>query len=342
MATLKDISKQLGLSVTTVSRALNGFPEVRESTRRRVAEAAEALNYRPNQLARKLVSGNSGMVGLLLHSHRQLSYYGHFFEIVSSLSASFLARDVDLVLNVSPGEDPEALYRRIIHHGTIDGFIITGPEVGDRRIELLRSLEIPFIVHGSTPGGSIEHGYFDIDNHGLAFESVRYLAGLGHRRIALLNAPERLTFAAERLRGYREAHETLGLPFEPARILHGTDTAEYGKLRTRSLLDLGPEAPTAILCCNTIVAQGVYEALALAGKAVPDDISVMAHDDGLPMALPSSFQPSLTVTSSPLRDASEPLADLLLRAIAGEAPESLRVIQSAALRIGKSTAAPRT
>ena len=151
MTTLKDISRRSGYSVTTVSRALNGFPDVTEQTRRRIEAVAREMNYRPNQVARKLVSGRSGMVGLVLAAPPSAFEYGHFFEVIAGLSAAFSARDMDFVLHVGSGGDVLTTYNRLINRGTLDGFIVTAPEVEDARIELLLERDVAFVVHGHQP-----------------------------------------------------------------------------------------------------------------------------------------------------------------------------------------------
>ena len=114
MATLKDISVELGLSVATVSRALNGFPEVGARTRTRVQEAAARLGYRPNRSAQRLATGRSGVVGMIVKLRADMSADQTFFDVITSLTAELAARDLDLVLSVDQGDDPVAPYKRML------------------------------------------------------------------------------------------------------------------------------------------------------------------------------------------------------------------------------------
>lgn len=341
MTTLKEIGRQLGLSVTTVSRALNGFPEVGEQTRSLVIETARAMNYQPNQAARKLVTGRSGLVGLLLNTPQQLSFYGHFFEVVQGLSEAFSKRDIDLVLNVCPGSEVIGRYRRMIRRGTIDGFVLTGPEVHDPRARLLLEHDFPFVVHGITEDPA-DYPYYDIDNFGVGYRSAALLIDLGHRRIGFIGGPERMTHARERLRGYRQALADRGLREEPALALAGDASEAQGVAAAGQLFD-GPAArPTAVICTNVLVASGLYRAALERGLSIPGDVSVVAHDDCLPQLSSAAFVPALTVTRAPLREASDPLADLLVRRIAGEPVSALKVTRDVDLvRRGSTGPAPR-
>lgn len=127
VTTLKDIGDALGLSQATVSRALNGFPEVGEATRRRVVATADRLHYRPNPNARRLVGGKSGMVGLVIDRPAPGSTDPTFLHVIAGIAAA-LARDkVDLMLQVAVEDDPLAPYRRLVASDAFDGFIINGP-----------------------------------------------------------------------------------------------------------------------------------------------------------------------------------------------------------------------
>lgn len=339
MATLKTIGERLGLSVTTVSRALNGFPEVGEETRSRVVAMARSLNYRPNQLARKLVSGRSGMVGLLLHTPQQLEFYGHFFEIVSNLSASLFTRDVDLVLNVCPDGDVMGLYHRMIDRGAMDGFIITGPEADDPRIDLLLERDLPFVVHGTNERSS-DYAFFDIDNHGVGYRSAAVLAGFKHRRIAIINGPENLSFSRQRLQGFVQALAERDIALPLAYVQHGDASEGFGAAAMAELLATDGLGPTAVVCTNTLVASGALTTLGDLGLSVPGDVSVIAHDDALPQLSSARFRPALTVTRAPLREASETLAEFLVRRIAGEPAGALQVTRPVDLVLRESVTTP--
>lgn len=317
MPTLRDIGKELGLSPATVSRALNGFPEVGASTRQRVVEAAERLEYQPNQIARKLVTGRSGLVGLVMQKPKSFAADTTFLPMVSGISAELARHGVDLVLHTSLDDDPVAPYRRLVGKGTLDGYILSGPQPGDPRIAFLKEQRVPFVVHGkSSPSAS--YPYYDIDNAEVSRMAVELLCDLGHTRIALINGPETLAFSADRRTGFEEAMRSRGRKTNPEWIASGTLSESTGYLAALRLLNRLESRLTAIVCSSTLVARGAYRAAADSGLGIPADVSIIAHDDDVPDLPAASFTPSLSATFSPLTDACGPLAETLLASIRGE------------------------
>lgn len=320
--TLKDIARALDLSPATVSRALNGFPEVNAKTRARVSEQARQLGYRPNQIARKLVGGHSGVVALVIPNAEHLVTDSTFFGVVAGISAALTAHDMELMLHVAVGNDELAPYRRLISKGVVDGFIINTPRPNDPRIALLEELNVTFVVHGRcSPDDAF--AYFDIDNHHVSAAAVSLLCELGHRRIALLNGPKEHAFARERARGLTETLAQFGLPPKAGMVFHGPLTETYGYLSTLDALGgrKGPR-PTALVCASVQVAAGALRAISDKGLKVPEDISIVAHDDQEPQYASAEMTPALTVTNSPLTDACIPLADLLRLQLKGN-PDNL-------------------
>ena len=219
MTTLRDVAKATGYSMTTVSRALRGFNDVTEETRRKIEAVARTMNYRPHQIARKLVTGRSGMVGLILDVPPQPFEQGHFLEMITGLSSAFAAHDLDFVLHVGDGSDVLATHERLISRGALDGFVLTLPVLNDRRVDLLLERGVPFVVHGHQHGDN-RYPFFDTDNHAVSTYAVELLAKAGHRRIALIAGPADWPSVADRLRGFREAMGSFGLQGAPWAFLH--------------------------------------------------------------------------------------------------------------------------
>ncbi|WP_199259920.1 substrate-binding domain-containing protein [Paracoccus binzhouensis] len=337
MATLKDVARAAGLSITQTSRALNDHSDVNEMTRERVKAVARSLNYQANISARKLVTGRSGMVALVVPHSADLPRDGLFIEGVAGLSAQFSGRGMQFVLHVAQPEEPiTRVYQRLIGNGVLDGFILFSPHDGDPRARFLKERGIPFVVHGRI-WPEADHAYFDIDNEGILLESARHLIGLGHRRIAFINGVLGHGFASARMRGYRRALEEAGLAEDPALIRHGEMTEALGLVATVEMFRSGKPAPTAMLCSNVRIAKGVYKALEALGLSIPGDVSVMAHDDHLPMLRASAFFPALSVTKAPLRDSWEPLADCLTGLLDGRPQEELQIVGPHELIIRNST-----
>lgn len=148
---LKQLAQHLNLSQTTVSRALNGYPEVNAETRRRVSEAARAFNYRPNPHAMRLATGKSHSIGHVLSADRTMMIDPHFSDFMAGAGEVYGSRGFDVLLNVSAPEEEEAVYRRFAQSGTVDGVVLHGPKLNDRRPGLLQELGLPFIVHAGLP-----------------------------------------------------------------------------------------------------------------------------------------------------------------------------------------------
>ncbi|MEL6572487.1 MAG: substrate-binding domain-containing protein [Pseudomonadota bacterium] len=333
MATLKDISAELGLSVATVSRALNGFPEVNQKTRDKVQEAAERLGYRPNRVAQRLVTGRSGMVGLIVKIKPDMSADQTFFEVLTGLTAGLAARDTELVLAVDQGEDAVAPYRRMIEKNILDGFILNEPVVDDPRVAFLLERKMPFVLHG-TDRDDPPYPFYRIDNQKVAADAVDLLGHLGHRRIALINGRLRHHYAHERLEGFLKAMGRHGLSADLVSTENVVGSDAY--MSALELLGL-PDAPTAFVCASTPLADGVCRAIRDKGLRMPEDVSVVAHDDAMPLTKAVKFDPALTVTRSPLRDACEPLANMLMDHLNGTPTADLQVTLTAELIVRGST-----
>jgi LacI family transcriptional regulator len=340
MATLKDIARRLDLSITQVSRALNDHSDVNEDTRNRVKALARAMNYQPNISARKLVSGRSGMVGLVVPLSRNFTSDQLFMEVVAGLSSQFSGRGMQFVLHIMQEDEPVlSVYGRLIGKGALDGFVLLDPADDDPRIRYLQVAGVPFVLHGRT-GPAPDYPYFDIENEAIFRESTAFLAEHGHRRIALLTGVEGRSYVTARTRGYLDALRQAGVSPIDGFLRHGEMTEAHGLISTVNLMTGPGPRPTAILCGNVRIAQGVYQALASLQLSVPADVSVMAHDDHLPNLRASAFFPPLTVTKSPLRDSWKPLADCFAGAVDGRPIADLQRIGPTERIIRESVAAP--
>lgn len=339
MATLKDIARSLDLSITQVSRALNDHSDVNEETRRRVKEAARAMNYHPNASARKLVSGRSGIVGLVVPQHRDIGQDGIFLEVIAGLSAQFSGRGMQFMLHImSEHEPPIPVYQKLIGKALLDGFVLIDPLEKDPRVDFLRKSGIAFVLHGRV-GRTLDYPYFDIENEQLAHDLTTHLADHGHRHIAFLNGVSGRSYVTLREQGYRRALRQANLPDTGALHLNGEMDEATGLTNTIRLFSGGTPRPTGIVCGNVRLARGCYQALAALGLNVPGDVSVVAHDDELPTLRSSAFYPALTVTLAPLRDSWEPLADCLAGAIDGKPLANLQRIGSYTM-ISRTSVAP--
>ena len=218
---LRELSAILGLSQTTVSRALNGFPEVSEKTRFRIKEAAELHGYRPSAAARRLATGQSGTLGLVFPHERNMLADLLFTEFLSGCVEQASELGYDVTLAMAQGlQTEEAVYRRAVRSARVDAMILSSPQISDPRLDLLRSLKMPFVVHGRTQS-STKYTYLDIDNEGAFFNATKLLTDLGHRRIALINGASGYNFSNDRLLGYTRALKEKGHILNPQAIAGG-------------------------------------------------------------------------------------------------------------------------
>jgi LacI family transcriptional regulator len=333
---LKELAHELGLSQTTVSRALNGYPEVSEATRRRVSEAAERLGYRPNVSARHLATGRVGAVGIVLPGEGSQQFGPHTSEFLSGVAGRLAREEIDIVVSPIAGEDELPVFRRLIASKRVDALILSLPVPhGDRRARFLAEAGIPFVLHGRTEIG-LPHAWLDIDNAGAYFRATSHLVDLGHRRIALINGPAGLTFAAHRLEGYCRALAGRGLTPDPKLVANGPFTDEAGFRFTQRFLEQTP-APTAILAGSMMTALGVFRAIRSAGLTLGREVSMIAHDDVFPYLNADNMVPSMSTTRSPIRAAGARIAELVLQLLAGKPVDTIHELWPVELVLRESS-----
>lgn len=337
MANLKDISRHLGISVTQVSRALNGHSDVSEKTKERVQAAAKKLGYSVNLSARSLVTGQSGLVCVIKPGGLAGPEDVASLETISGLSLEFLERDLQLAVQIiSPDADPLPAYRKAVASGSFDGFVLLGMQGDDVRVPLLQDLGVHFVGHGRAQSDA-KHPYFDIDNHAVALAQVEHLTALGHRRIALINGPDGYAYSAYRLEGYQEGLAKAGIAFDPSLVVSGRMTEGLGMIVTARLFTDPDTSPTALICGDVPVAKGAYAALGAMNLDIPKDVSVVAHDDVLMNLRASAFYPSLTVTRSAFRNSWAPLVTILRSLIAGDTSVAQQVVDKSEFIVRAST-----
>jgi LacI family transcriptional regulator len=320
---LKELSQHLGLSQTTVSRALNGFPEVGERTRRRVLAAAEQFHYRPKSVARKLATGRAGAIGIVLSSNRNLLLDPIFMDFLAGLAAASAQTDTDVLVSATHG-DEAGTYQRLARARSVDAVVLSTPSIEDPRVGLLHRLGLPVVVHGRTTSAE-PCAFLDIDNEGAFHRATEMLIELGHRRIGLVNGDTAYTFALHRQRGWRAALAGRGLPAADELDCRGPMTEEDGHRFARRLLTL-PQPPTALLCSSIFLALGAMRAIRDLGLAIGRDVSIVAHDDGLSAIRPETLTPPLTTTFSSIRAAGGRIAEIAMAIADGADPASLREV----------------
>lgn len=285
MANIKDVAREAGVSVATVSRVFNDSGLVSEDTRRSVREVAERLNYWPNGVARSLITNRTHAVGVLLPD-----LHGEFFsEVIRGIDLTARRVGLHLLVSSSHSDHGELIAALRSMRGRIDGLVVMAPDVDAHDALRLVAGHFPVVV--LDPGsGSHDFHTISIANAQGAHAVTSHLLALGHRRIATITGPERNTDARERLEGYRGALRDARV--EPCAGLEipGDFTERSGYEAAARLLALSPR-PTAVFAGNDNMAIGLMSALSDLGVQVPADLAVSGFDD---IALARYVSPPLT------------------------------------------------
>lgn len=325
--TISDLADTLGLTKGTVSRALNGYPDIADATRLRVMRAAERMGYRPLAQAQAIRTGRARALGLVLNAGRADAHKPFLTDFLDGISRAASEESWTLTVATAMDETGEvATLARLVDERKVDGFILPRTKLHDPRIDLLRDRAVPFILYGRTadPTGC---AWFDIAGEDAMADAVTRLHAQGHRRIGFINGGTEYTYAHLRHDGYLAAMARLGLPVLPELVVADVLTIPQGEVAGQRLLDLA-EPPTAILCALDLAALGLYRAAARAGRRVGHDLAVISYD-GIPEA--ATAEPPLTTYAVDTRAAGENLARMLIARIRGAEPETLRALAPAVL-----------
>jgi len=334
---LKDLSQKLGLSPTTVSRALNGYPEVNEVTREKVMAAAQRYSYKPNTRAIRLATGRAMAVGHVIPVETQHEIVNPIFaDFIAGAGETYSKAGYDLILSIVPDGNEARVYNEMKSRGNVDGVIVHSPKQDDSRIQLLHELQMPFVVHGRATAATLPYSWVDVNNRRAFRRATDFLLDLGHRRIGLVNGLEFMDFAIRRRNGYTEALADRSVFTDPALMQSIEMTEGLGYQAVRKMLAL-PNPPTALLLSSMIIALGARRAIDESGLRMGRDISVIIHDDDLSYMKNGGDVPIFTATRSSVREAGRIAAAMLLETIAGRLPAPSNRLLEAELIIGQST-----
>jgi len=334
---LKQLSDKLGISQTTVSRALNGYPEVSEATRSRVKAAAERYNYRPNTRAKGLATGRAMAIGHVLPTSNKHEMVNPIFgDFIAGAGEVYAANGYDMVLSIIDDNDELQAYLDLKAKGTIDGFMIHAPRRKEDRIDFLWGLDLPFVVHGRAGSTEVDYWWVDVNNTQAFERATGFLCDLGHRRIALINGLETMDFALRRRMGYIAGLTANSLEFDPALHVSEEMTEVMGYRCAREMLG-SERPPTAFLVSSIISAIGVRRAIQERGLVLGRDVSIVTHDDALSYFPNDGSAPIFTATRSSVREAGRIGAEMLLEQISSPKSQPRSRLLDAELILGAST-----
>jgi LacI family transcriptional regulator len=312
VTTINDVAKRAGVSPVTVSRVLNGAPNVNAATRERVNQAIAELGYVPNVVARSLRLRRTRSLALILPD-----ITNPFWPTVARGVEDAAQQDGYTVLLCNSDENAgkQARYLEAVVSQQVDGVIIAPCDSDSAKLAMLRERSIATVIIDRKVDG------WDVDtvrgdSVGGAHALVRHLVELGHRRIAMLTGPMETSTSQDRVAGYEAALEHAGLPCDPELVCYGEFREASGREMMEKVLKSCPDV-TAVFAANNAIALGVVEALGKRGLRVPQDIALVCFDD---LAPASQLFPFLTVAEQPAYEIGFEAARLLLHALQADAP----------------------
>ena len=299
--TLKDISRKLGLSVPTVSRALGGYEDIAEETRTLVGRTAREMNYRPNQHAKNLVQNLESKQNILIlgvpNVLKSIAFNSYYGEIMRAFCDTLDTTTHRFILAVEDDDESEFLdYHKLIQDHQATAAIILDLAEEDGRVKELTTAGIPLVVLGEYEPANQSQSAVWTDNVKGAYLATRHLILRGRSNIALVGGLRGQKVSFSRLRGYQMALQEAGHAFEESLVVNPSETDEHGGYDAMLELIHRGCSFDAVFCASDLRSIGVIKALREQGLSVPDDVSVVGYDD-LPIA--SFFDPQLTTIRQP-------------------------------------------
>ncbi|SDT30610.1 LacI family DNA-binding transcriptional regulator [Microlunatus soli] len=332
--TISDIAREAGVSITSVSFALNGQPGVSDTTRQHIQQVARRLGWIPSVRARSLSGRRAYAIGLVIERNPSVLSLDPFFStFIAGVEAALEPRERALVLQVSQDrESTVRRYRRLVAEGRVDGVILSDLELDDHRPALLEELGLPAVALMAGPDFPTPVVRQD-HRQGIA-QIVRHLAAFGHQQIAHLGGLPSVIHTEQRLTAWRESMIDSGL--QPGPVEFADFTVAGGAAATERLLGHTPR-PTAIVCANDLMAIGAMQKLRQLGLAVPDDVSVTGYDG---IEIGQYVTPALTTVITDPAEVGRQAAALLLDLIDQHQPEDVEIAPAKLAVRGSTGPAP--
>ena len=321
--TIRDVAKKLDLSITTVSRALDGYDDVADQTRQLVIKTARKMGYVPNRAARQLRRQKAETMGFIIPSISKRFDEAFFTEFIAGLGEELSNQNFDLLVSNATTDDGERnLYERWVNSRKVDGFILNRLHKYDWRVKYLIEENIPFVALGQSQD-ELNYPCIRIDGAEAYITLVQHIKSNGFSRFAFVGGPKDLMDHVERLNWFKSALKKCGLGVERSDIVSTDMSSTGGYEATRTLLSRSTP-PDAILCVNDEIAFGALHAAHEQGFAIGTDIAVGGFE-GVQDAKHS--EPPLTTLDIPVFDIARQLVDMLLKSMAGAKIDSPTMIK---------------
>jgi LacI family transcriptional regulator len=332
--TIQDVAVLAGVSMATVSRVLNGHPDVSDPTREAVLRVVREFGFSNHRAAHGRIVGRTSLIGVAVPEVES----SYFAGILAGAAEALYERDMRVALCPTHHErEREVVLLDRLMHGTTDGAILVLPYESDDELDTLLHHGYPFVV--VEPRALLRDNIACVTatHYAGAVLATKHLLELGHRRIGAIKGPDDRLASQERLNGFRSTLATAGIVPDPALEVGSNFKFETGEEAAAKLLDL-PNPPTAIFAFNDEVAIGAMLAARARGLRIPEDLSIIGFDDVLPAQL---AMPPLTTVRQPVAELGRTAVSLLHRLINKQRVEVLRVELHTKLILRESTAPPR-
>jgi LacI family transcriptional regulator len=307
--TIRDVASKAGVSVTTVSRVLNGKDDISEETTKKVMAVVQDLGYASSLAARGMRSHRTNLIGLILHDVASL----YSQEIMRGVNRAIARIDKDLIVYTSGGLDRENVaqheryYVALLNGSITDGAIVVTPTATQF------TNHAPLVIIDPNTGTPDYPAIIATNQEG-ALAAMKYLTGLGHRRIGHIAGSMELISANQRLQGYKDGLAAAGIPLDEDLIENGDYTTETAVICAHKLLSL-PDRPTAIFAANDMSAIGVYQAARELGLQIPGDLSVIGFDN---LREVTYLDPPLTTIDQSIEKMGTMATEMLVKLVKGE------------------------
>lgn len=325
---INDVAKLANVSISTVSRVINNASNVKPDTKLKVMAAIEKLNFQPNKIAQSLGGGFFNSIGVVSTRSSSQAFGNPYFSIIlQAIGEVSEEKNYDIMLNNSGSEEKE--YEKcttMINSKVVQGLILLSSRTNSRLVQTLTEMNFPFVLIGKNVDEKIENKFYsvDTDNFSDSKKAVNYLISLGHKNIGCIHAPLNYVVSKERLEGFISSHKEALIPVNYSIIEDGGYSVEDAYKATLKLFE-SPVRPTAIFATDDIKAMGVYKALMHLNLRIPEDVSVVGHNN---YDFTEIIKPRLTTIDVPIYELGKIAANVLFNLIEGKKPEKRTILET--------------
>lgn len=279
MASIKDVAKAAGVSVSTVSRTINNSSLISIETKERVFKAIKELNYSPNNLAKGLSNNNSYTITLLIDIEDEKSFYNPFFyEVMQGIEKIVYKNEYSLILaNLNTFLKNENVLDWLIKGKRTEGVIFPSSIIDSKIIKDLQNNNVPFVSIGEPVNIRDEINWVDINNKKAGEQATYYFIQRNRKRIAFIGYDYSKIFNRRRFEGYRTALENSNIDYDSSLVIEGVDTKDEGYRMMKRLIDEN-NIPDSVICADNLISVGVIRAIQESKLTIPQDISIISFD----------------------------------------------------------------